>query len=885
MAKFGESILRACANAANDRPWLVVLASLVLTALAGYAATGLTINTSTVDILSSELKFRQVEDAYEKAFPEDDVAVAVIDAPTPGEAEATGRELAARLSGEKDAFEWAELGGASPYFDRYGLLFLSPEQITGVGEQLRPARRLLTLIANDPSLRGAAKLLDMTALGVSESAAPPETQNLLSQLAATVDARANGEPAEMQWGAMFRAGGGDFGLGTRRVVQMKPVLDNTSINRAGTALDALHAAIDDVESAHPEVTIRVTGEPVLRQQELNDAFSGALYASGLSLFLVASILTIGIRSGRTIAALLIALIVGAIWTTGLAAITIGRLNLISIAFMVLFFGLGIDFGTHLSLRFLEAERTGASFIESLKRAMASEGPSISLSALCAALAFLSFVPTSYTGIAEFGVISALGMLVALVVTFTLLPALLSILRPKPSPRAMRTIGIGPLINRHYRAILVIAGLVSIAAGFMAVRVQIDTNPLNLQNPNTEAVETYRDLAKNPETSPYALNAVAANLEEARRLVPKLAALESVAGVRWIENFVPQDQEPKLAALAAVRERLGESFFATEVAPPPSDEELEAAFSDIRMKAEAIAATPADAPIDPGIATSGGALAGAFDRFANARGVEPATLKVLGEALTAEMPPLVADLRAKLSVSKPVTIDDMPPSLKREWMTDDGRVRLRVLPVGDIGTAAAMKVFAEQVQSVAPDAAGAPASVTGAGRAILFSFAEAIGYTIVAIGFVVIVVRRRLSDVFLVLAPLAVGALWTVAASATFGLEFNFANVIVIPLLIGLGVASSIHIVARAREVAHEGASADEGNGEVLGTSTPLAVLLTQLNTVAAFATLAIAHHRGLFSMGVLLGVSIFFVLIVSLIVLPSFMLAIGIGRPAATKEG
>jgi hypothetical protein len=883
MSKFGESILRACAVAADRRPWLVVLAATILAVLAGYAATGLTINTSTNDILSAELPFRQIESAYEAAFPEDDVAVAVIDAPTAGEADAAGRALAARLAAATDSFEWAELGGASPYFDRYGLMFLPAEQIAAIGERLRPARRLLTLLGNDPSLRGVATLLDMTELGVSEAATPPETGRLLAQLAATVDAQAGGQPADMQWGQMFRSGFGDLG-GTRRVVQMKPVLDNTSIDRAGPALEALDAAIAQVEATHPDITVRVTGEPVLRQQELNDAFSGALTASGLSLFLVASILTLGIRSGRTIAALLISLLVGAIWTTGLAAVTVGRLNLISVAFMVLFFGLGIDFGTHLSLRFLEAARSGAPFVDSLKRAMTSEGPSITLSALCAALAFLSFVPTPYVGLAEFGIISALGMLVALVITFTLLPALLSLMRPKPSPRAVQSIGIGPLISRHYRAILIVAGVVSVAAIVLAARAEIDTNPLNLQNPNTESVLTYRDLANDPETSPYALNAIAPSLEEARVLVPKLMALEGVAGVRWVDNFVPQDQAAKLAALEAVRARLGESFFADAALPAPSDAELQAAFAETKASAEAIAATPADVPVDPGIPQAGRQLADALARFAAAKGSDPAALKSLGEALTRQMPPLTADLKAKLSVSAPASIDDIPPDFRREWMTEDGRVRLRVLPIGNIGSAAQMKTFAESVQSIAPDAAGAPASVTGAGKAILLSFAEAIGYTIVAIGIVVIVVRRRLSDVFLVLAPLAVGALWTIAASALLALPFNFANVIVIPLLIGLGVASSIHIVSRAREVAHEGGAVGGHKAEVLDTSTPLAVLITQLNTVAAFATLAVANHRGLFSMGVLLGISIFFVLIVSLVVLPSFMVAVGIGTPKSPGQ-
>ena len=300
-----------------------------------------------------------------------------------------------------------------------------------------------------------------------------------------------------------------FGIGTggkpRRLLEMKPVLDNSSINRAEAALEDLNAAITSVAAKYPEAKVRVTGEPVLRQQELNDAFSGAIYASGLSFVLVALSLIIGIRSGRLIAALLIALVIGSVWTAGLAAVTIGRLNLISVAFLVLFFGLGVDFGTHLGLRHLEEAKHGKSFKDALLASILGEGPSIVLSAICAALAFLAFVPTTYTGLAEFGIISALGMLVAVVVTFTVQPALMALMPPRPKPTMEVTIGIGDWIARNHRIVLVLATLATAVAAYYSFGVQIDTNPLNLQNPNTESVQTYRDLARDPDTSPYGLN--------------------------------------------------------------------------------------------------------------------------------------------------------------------------------------------------------------------------------------------------------------------------------------------------------------------------------------------------------------------------------------------
>jgi hopanoid biosynthesis associated RND transporter like protein HpnN len=868
MANFGESILRTCATVASRRPWFVLLVALAITVAAGYAGSKLSINTSTDDVLSADLPFRQVDLAYRTAFPEEDLAVVVIDAPTPEGAQEAAETLVERLEGHPNLFERVELAGDSPYFDRYGWLFLTPERIAELGAELRQARRLLINLSRDPTLRGMASLLSMAQQGMAEGGDPSDLASLVTRVAETAEKRAEGQPANMPWQAIFSAG--DDGQGARRLVQILPVLDNSSIDRAGPALEGLDTAMAAVLADRPGVTMRVTGDPVLRQQELNDAFSGAIYASGFSFVLVALSLILGIRSGRLIAALLITLVVGSIWTTGLAAVSIGRLNLISVAFLVLFFGLGVDFGTHLGLRHLEEARRGVPFPEALKRAMLGEAPGIGLSALCAALAFLAFVPTTYVGLAEFGIISALGMVVAVAVTFTVQPALMAVMPPKPKIGSSVTFPIGDWIRRFYRGILVVAALVSIAAAFAAVSARLDVNPLNLQNPNTEPVQTYRDLANDPETSPYALNVLAPDVEAARALQAQLAALPGVEGVRWIGDFVPEDQPARLAAIAAVRERMGEAFFQEQAGePPPTDAALADAFAKLRDTAAAIAADPTDAALSG----AGARLAAALDRFAQTRGTEPAALTELGTALTGEMPGLVANLRQQLSVTQPVSFEDIPPELSRDWVGANGEIRLRVLPAGDISSQADLQSFAERVQAVAPAAAGVPATITGAGDAILEAFVEAIAYTVIAIGLVIALMRRRLSDVLLVLAPLAIAALWTVAASAILNLPFNFANVIVIPLLIGLGVASSVHIVIRSHEVVNDSTGTHEEGTDVLETSTPLAVLVAQLNTVAAFATLAVSHHRGLYSMGLLLGISILFVLIASLVVLPAFLMA------------
>jgi uncharacterized protein len=873
MSGIGKSFLGWLAELATRRAWLVIGVSLVLTALASWASTTLTINTSTDDILAYDLPFRQTERAMQKVFPREETFIVVLDAATPAEARRAAGALADRLRGKPSLFRSVDVPGLSPFFQRNAFLFIKPDELTALGNQIGQARPLLTTMARDPSLRGLAGLFGGLQISADATDVPEAMPRLFNDMANAATATAEGREARVDWAKFFEGGSADPGE-PRQIVITKPAIDNSSLERAVPALDALHAEIAAVAGAIPGVSARVTGEPALRQQELNDAFSGAMTASILSFVLVALSLIVGIRSGRLIIALLLTLVIGSIWSTGLAAVTVGSLNLISVAFLVLFFGLGVDFGTHLGLRYLEEARTGGGFERALTQAMLHEGPSIGLSAVCAAVAFVSFVPTDYTGLAEFGIISALGMLVAVVITFTVQPAFMALMPPKPV-KPFGSIGIGSWIERNYRAILIVALVVSLGAIVFAVQARVDVNPLNLQDPRTEAVSTYRDLARDPNTSPYVVNVLVPDAAAVEPMSARLAAVPGVGSVLSAASFVPQQQPEKLAQLEQIRTRLGTQFFQANPIAPPSEAALRTAANKLQASFADMAGSAAQG--SP-LAAAARKLADGLAAFKSRRGDDPGALKALDTALIGNFPELVQGLRGRLSVSQPVTLAELPADLTERWIAKDGRFRLQVQPAGDISDPAALESFATRIQAIAPDATGMPISVTEAGDVILRAFLEATLYTVVAIAFIVVVLRRRLADVVLVLTPLAIAALWTVAGSVLLGVPFNFANIIVIPMLVGLGVASSVHIVVRARELEKDGAAGPDEGTRLLDTSTPLAVLVAQLNTVAAFATLTVSSHMGLYSMGLLLGLSILLVLIVSLVVLPAALVAIDKGR-------
>lgn len=859
---FGRHVLERWVGLVCRWPVATVLLSLLLAGAAGwYASTHLGINTSTTDMISPEVPFRQHTETYRQAFPFiDDQIVVVVDADGPERADAAALRLADLLRRRTDVLHGVEVPSADPYFDRYGLLFLDPDALQDLVTRLAGAQAALGLLSADPSLGGIADMLDLVLEHAGEGT-PAELGGLLDSMASTAEQVGQGQPPRLSWTGLV-AGAGLDRLGDRRFVLVRPVVDDTSLARGRPALDAVRGAIADLEREEDGqgVTARVTGTVALRQTELDTVAAGATMASVLSFVLVSLVLIVGIRSARMIIAILVTLVIGLLWTSGLAALTVGQLNLISVTFAVMFFGLGDDFGGHLGLRYQEelvaAGPGGRPARLAAKRATVAVGPALTLSALCAAIGFVSFVPTDYRGLAEFGIISGLGMGVALFSSVTVLPALLTLLRPGPGTRAetRENVAFADWIDRNSQAILIAGGLAFLIAAALLPQARLDANPLNLQDETTEAVRTYRDLANSPDTTPYGVNILAGDLASADAAAERLRGLPGVGQVRTASSYVPPGQDEKLAAIGDLALILAPSLSAA-AAPPPGDpvgalERLRAILAryedlpEVRRFAEAVARLPA-----------GAETAAALDR-----------------ALTGSLPVLIDRLALGLEVERPATLEDLPPSLARRWIADDGRARIEVLPDRDISDSRAMAEFAGPILAAEPTAVGAPVTVTEASRIILASFGQAVAVTLGAIVLLLIVVQRSATGIALILAPLIVASVYTLAASVLLGMPFNFANIIVIPLLFGLGVSSSIHMVMRGQDLLGERAPGRRFGVDLLVTSTPRAVLLTALTTSTAFATLAVSRHHGLSSMGILLAVAILATVVCALILLPALMI-------------
>jgi uncharacterized protein len=848
--------LATLADRLARRPVPVVLAFLLVAAIAlGISVQHLRIDTSTTEMISPDVSFRRNLSAFQQAFPDfNDTIVAVIEGATPERVDQAASALAEVLQAS-DHFTAVDYPPAEAFFEQNGLLYLPLDELTELTNRLAEAQPLLATLVEHPSLRGLASFLDLALRHRPQDEPAPQLGRMLAAMAQVAEAQLADRYSELSWQRALQ--GAEDAAPARQLVVAQPKLDYSSMAPAASAIAAVRSEAAAL-GIDPDNGLRLslTGAAVLETEELESAGPGALFAAVLSMVAVAALLAWGLRSLKLIAATLLTLAVGLILTACFATLAIGRLNLISITFAVLFVGLGVDFGIHLALRFREALDGGERMRPALRTAVAGVAGPLSLSALCAGLGFLAFVPTDYLGLAELGIISAAGMAIAWLVSLTLLPALLAMLRPVPSPAGRRQIG-APRPSRPgvVVGVATLAGIASLAA---LPAVTFDFNPLNLKDPTSGSMRAFATLAADPATSPHVIDAVAPSLEEAEALAARLSELPEIKEALTLRSFVPKAQDQKLELIDQLAFYLGPTLAPADRNPPPGPKERRESFAELR-------AVLADAAVGPGAERLTAALA-AFGQAPS-----DAALMELEARLTGTLPELFERLRLALDAGS-ITLDDLPAGLRDQWVNEEGQARILARPAVPIDDNAELEALAAAVLDAMPTATGTPIVVLEGGREVVGAFREASVLALVVITLLLAIVLRNVRDLLFVLAPLALAVLLTAASAVVLDVELNFANVIVLPLLLGLGVSGALHVVMRWRE---EGRLADLG-----GTSTPRAVLFSALTTVASFGSLALSDHPGLASMGLLLTIAIFWSLVCSLLVLPS-MLALASPRGEA----
>lgn len=815
---------------------LVVALALALMLPAGWlAATRLSLDTDETHMIAAHLPYRQAEQRFDRAFPHTmDWLVAVVEAATPEQAEMAAATLVQRLDGS-DLFWTVERPAAELFFQRNGLLFLPEPQLEDLADRLIRAQPLLGGLAADPSLRGMLGAVSLMLLGVERGdMALADLNPALTALNGVGQSVLAGRPQPLSWQGLV-TGREPEEPERRRFVITRPRLDYSRITPGDRASRAIRTA-----AAGLDAKVRLTGPVALTDDNFRSVAEGMGLTALVSLALVSALLLLALGSLRMSTAVLLTLGFGLVLCAGFAAVAVGVLNPISVAFVVLFMGLAVDFAIQFTIRFRhDLFRDGTADGAMAHCAKAITRPLLVVAAAIAT-GFLAFLPTDYVGVSQLGLIAGVGMVIGVAATLTVLPALLGLLRPPPDRLAPGFAPLAPvesLLRRHAGRVVVLVCGLAVAALAVAPRLAFDFDPLHLQNPKAEAVATFLDLARSPESSPYVLNALTASPAEAGQLAARLGG-GPVAYALSLDSFIPDHQAVKLAIIADLGQLLGQSLHPAFPQAPPSLAETRAAMAETARRLDTAGATPLAATLRSVLER------GRIESF------ERATITGLSPLLTA--------LRQSLAVSE-ITMATLPPEVRRDWIGAGGEGRVEIHPRGDLAAPGAMADFVAAVRAMTPDVSGSPMAIVESGRVVMGAFLQAGLYALFAMLLLLGLVLRRWGETALVLAPLALGGLFTLAAMVALGMAVNFANIIAFPLLLGIGVAYNVYFVLNWRA----------GMGPLLPSSTARAVLFSALTTGVAFGALALSPHRGTASLGLVLMLSLALMVLTSFVVLPA----------------
>jgi hypothetical protein len=849
----------------DRRPGRVVAAALLLTVLLGtHAALTLGVNSDPKAMISSDLPFRMRQQEFDRSFrAATDEFLLLVDGESASVAARAAESLAEHLGERRDLFSRALVVGGGEFFERHALLYVEPEELEDFTDRLAAVQPFLGEFSRDPSVVGLGRLLSLALearrdghdVGLDFSSA-------LDRLSAATEAALAGRAAPDPWGDELI--GSTFSADARhRVVALQPELDFSDPIASEAAMQAVRAAIRDLElDAEHGVRVRVTGATPLNYDEQKVVQRQARWLAVASFVLFSLAMLAGLRSPRTILALVGALVTAVVWTNGFAALAVGHLNQVSAAFNVLVIGLGGELGIHFCMRYAELLSKGRSRAEALTETAYSVGSSLVSSAGTTSIGFLVFLPTDYRGVAELGLISAAGVLLSLLATFTILPALLSLEAPErphvPAARLPALARLQHLPLRFARPIRWTALAVGIGAALLVPRARFDYNPIKLRDPGTESVQAMNDLLERSGTSPWFVNLVVPELPAAQALAARVGQLEPVERTLTLADFVPADQDEKLALLEDAYLFLPPP---AQPAPPPDAATQLAALARL----EAALAPEAVGPDDPKLAASAERLRAALARFREGPGAaaDPSpALALLASNAVGSLPEQIAKLPAALS-PQPVGLDDLPDEFRDQMLAADGRARVQVLARRDLSEGTALAEFVDAIRSVDPELSGPAAETLDFGRVTSSAMRQALLTSLIGMALFLFLLWRSVWDTLLAFFPLALAALTMCGVMVLTGMSFNFANVIVLPMLLGMGIDNGVHLVHRHRTNPEE--------ADVLATSTARAVLDAALTTVLCFGSLSLASHRGMASLGQTLTLGVAATLICYVVVLPAVL--------------
>jgi len=890
--------LMRLADLAWKHPWpVLVVGTLLCLVSVLYTWRNLTFDADRANLIRRSVELQSNQDRYIQQFPKAEDMVVVVEGGNPEDRKAFVDDLADRLRSEpgtfRDVFEKVEL----PFLRTHALHYLDVGTLEDLGRELSQARPLLESLASSTNMVGLLDSFGGNPGGATIAEILPFLNEALGQLQVSLETRGRYE-YRSPWASAFF---GQQAEGDRTPQELEQagqtVFYNTiaggrlylllvrpahqagggGIQAVPAAVARLRELIPVVQRAHPRVQVGLTGEPVLDTDEGNSSTEDSTISSIWSLILVGMVFALAFREVLRPLMAVFSLTLGVGWTMGFTTLAVGHLNLLTVTCTTILIGLGIDFGIHFLYRYDEERSQGSEPLHAMRVTLAGTGVENLTGAVSTALAFWVLNLTDFIGIAELGTIAGTGILLCYLAMVTVLPALVFLqerLTRGVPPAGISQYATMARLERSWLAhpwlVVGLCTLFSVVCAGYARQVRYDYNLMNLQAKGLSSVQTEMHLINSSEHSLLYGISLVGDVAEARRLTRAYLKLPTVANVESIVPMIPDSYPAKKPHLQAVARQMSQVPAPRE----PQDgqgstagnlQAMAGSFLDLDRAFKEAWPTLTTSQ-DPEVRRQADRFKVNLDRlFTTLQGMGPGPiedgLSTFQEDFFADLVGLIRFLKDQVA-GPPLSLADVPTTLKAREVGRTGLIQLRVFPKENVWERAAQERFVHSLQTVDPRVVGMPVMMYYDTQELRRANEQAGWYALVAIWILLLLHFRNLKTTLLALFPKVVGVLWMVGIMGYAGVDFNSANFLALPLILGIGLVFGIHVVHRTREEGVEG---------VFGHSTGPAIGLSALTTMIGFGTMIPAHHQGISSLGFVMAVGVGSNLLASIVFLPALV--------------
>ena len=869
--------------------WIVLLLVVVC---GGVTAARLVIRNNTLDLIRKDSPVFQKYLAYMEEFDVRDEIVVVLKSDRLKDSRDAANALAVKLKQEKGLDRVYYRHDFSPMSDRL-LLLADEERLIGIRRQME---ELATLVKgnkqalnlngilgeasakfNDPYLRKSSNWQEFIPF-------IEEFVRNLKRLAKDLETPANaiekkglGELSEFEADLLkneYLSLGED---GKTILMLLRPTKEEQKSATPFTGvIQRVRKVVQETQVEFPKVAIGVTGEPVLLDDELRQSESDMKIATLITLTLITIMFFFAYGEISRPLLALVALLASVVVTLGITSVTIGHLNIISQAFIVMLLGLGIDFGIQILGRYEEEMGRGKSSADSVEITLTTTGKALLTGGGTTAAAFYAMCFNDFTGLTELGWIAGSGVVMALVASLSILPALL-LWRDRNGAK----ISLGKLrldrgamwdrkLTSHPYLVLAVAAGITLIAWKQCQKVSFDHNLLHLQNPKMESVRLTRELLNMGDGSLIYGVIMADSVEQADDLAIQLRALPTVSKVRTLGDLVPRDQKKRMEEVSRIARVSGEITLGSG---GESSVDVPKAKKDLEFLLESSQEGAKQAKQYLGLSGRARQAVATFEKLIPpleraVAALDKLSLEEAKQRLARHQVKLVGSITQNLGWLKtqrgdrPLTVDDLPAELRQRYLSSHGKVLLEVVPAVDVWERKPNEEFVAEMQKIAPGATGTPVMNLEYIDLLMKSYIQASFYAAGVILLLIFLLFRNLKDLVLTLLPLGLGVLWLFGALGLFHIQLDPANIVTMPMILGIGVAYGVYVMDRYRE---------EGGVRIFASSTGKAVVLSALTTLFGFGSMLFGQYRGLVSLGMVMSLGVIFNLISALVVLPQIL--------------